>query len=129
MTWTTRTVFKKPGGDPLFEFFTSYPHGNKSLLKDPRIISFGIWRNLDRSVGLVYLTWENEESFKQWKLDYDVEFNESGLEAKNWAAERGITILREQPESEYQNWADPKYLVDGMLGYHRAEIAQILTGE
>lgn len=129
MAWTIRNVFKKPGGDPLYEFFTTYPHTEKALLKDPSIINTGIWRNLDRSIGIIFQTWENEESFKKWRIDHVVELSISRPEVIAWTAETGITLLRQLPDSEDQNWADPEYIIDGTLGYHRVTLEQILAGE
>ena len=129
MAWTVRNVFKKPGGDPLYEFFTTFPHQNKGLLKDPRILSVNIWRNLDRSIGLVFMTWENQATYNQWKADNNVEHNESVPESKQWATDRGITILRQLPQTEDQNWSDPEYVIDGTLGYNRVTLEQIVSGE
>jgi hypothetical protein len=129
MAWTIRNVFKKPGGDPLYEFFTTYPYTEKELLKDPSIIDFGIWRNIDRSIGIIFQTWENEESFQNWKLTHNIEISSTKPEVVAWTAETGITILRQIPDSENQNWGDPKYIIEGTLGYHRVTIEQILAGE
>lgn len=129
MTWTVRTIFKKPGGDPLYEFFTTFPHQNKGLLKDPRILAISIHRNLDRSVGLIFMHWENKESFNQWKLDNNTEHDEAVPEAQTWASARNIKIIRQLPKEENQNWSDPKYIVDGTLGYSRVTQEQIVSGE
>jgi hypothetical protein len=130
MAWTIRHVFKKPGGDPLYEFFTTYPHLQKGWVQDPRLLSIGIWRNLDRSIGLLFITWESEESFKSWREDHNVAVVEYMNELLGeWSSSRGITFIREFPEIEDQNWADPKYIVEGTLGYHRVIMEQILAGE
>ena len=129
MAYTIRNVLKKPGGDPLYEFFTTYPHQNKGLLRDPRILGIQFWRNLDRSIGCVFMTWENEASYNQWKIDNNTEHDESRQESNQWANDRGITILRQHPQSENHNWADPEYVIDGTLGYNRVTLEQILSGE
>ena len=129
MAWTVRNVLKKPGGDPLYEFFTTYSHQNKGLLKDPRILSINIWRNLDRSIGMIFITWENQASYNQWKIDNNVEHDDSISEAKQWASNRNIQMMRQLPQSENQNWADPQYVVDGTLGFNRVTLEQIVSGE
>jgi len=129
MTWTVRTVFQKPGGDPLYEFFTTFPHQNKGSLKDPRILRIGILRNLDRSVGLIFMHWENKQSYKQWQLDHEFERGYTNPEIQAWASARNITLKRQQPKEENQNWLDPKYIVSGILGYSRVTLEQIVAGE
>jgi hypothetical protein len=129
MAWTVRTVFKKPGGDPLYEFFTNYSRTEKNLLKDPSIIGVSMLRNLDRSIGIIFQTWENEESFNQWQLIHSEERSATREEMKSWADENGITFLRQSPSSEDQNWSDPEYMIEGVLGYHRVTLEQIFSGE
>ena len=129
MTWTVRYVFKKLGGDPLFEYFSNMTHSNSQGFKSEALISIGIWRNLDRSIGQIFLNYQSKEIFDQWLLENDEENADIASNAARFARERGITILRQLPDSEDQNWADPQYLIDGVLGYDRVTMEQILAGE
>lgn len=129
MTWTVRYVFKKLGGDPLFEYFSNMTHSNSQGFKSEALISIGIWRNLDRSIGQIFLNYQSKEIFDQWLLENNQEHEFIRLTSNNFARERGITILRQLPDSENQNWSDPQYLIDGVLGYDRVTMEQILAGE
>lgn len=129
MAWTTRIVLKKPGGDPLREFVTTYPHGSKNTLKDPRITGFSFWRNSDRSIALIFMSWDSKESWEAWQTDNRIENMDSKAEVRAWAESRGIDLSRQIPTVENQNWSAAEYVVDGNRGYDRVTIEQVMSGD
>jgi hypothetical protein len=129
MVWTTRRVFKKVDGDPLYEFFTSFPYGNKNAVKDQRIIDISFYRSIDRCVGLIYTTYQDKASWESWRAEHQPELKDALAEGKQWADDRNITVTTEQPETEDQDWSDEKYIVDGYRGYNRVTPEQILSGD
>jgi len=129
MPWTVRYVFKKPSGDPLYEYFSNITHENATTFKKEGLVSITFYRNLDRSIGLIFFTYQSKEIFDQWLLENMQENEDIASNAASFARERGITILRQLPDSENQNWADPMYNIDGVIGYDRVTVEQIMAGE
>jgi hypothetical protein len=111
-----KNTFEKIGGDAMLENLLGVDNP-EGLFTDPRILNVDFHRSPDRSYGETFWWWESRETYDQWYAEWETIYTEFKRALATYYADVGIVHHEIFPETEDQDWTDPKYHTDPRINY------------
>jgi hypothetical protein len=111
-----KNTFERLDGDPMLENLLGVDNP-EGLFTDVRILKVDFYRSPDRSYGETFWQWESKETYDQWYAEWKDIYEQFKKDLAAYHAEAGLQHLEIFPDTEDQDWADPKYHTDSRINY------------
>jgi hypothetical protein len=113
MTYVVKNTYEKSGADVLLEHMSGPIEIFSIPFSDPRIISQIWYRSDSREYAEFYMTWESEQSYKEWDYDHKVAHEAGKAAMEEWMKDSGIMFQRIYPDIDdptitHQKFKDPR---------------------
>lgn len=120
--YVIKNTFEKSDGDVMLENLLGVENP-EGLFTDTRILNVDFYRNNDRSYGETFWWWESKNSYDEWYAQWKDIYEQFKSDLAEYHSSVGITHSEIFPETEDQDWSDPKYHTDSRIDYLTQQIA------
>ena len=114
--YVIKNTFEKLDSDAMLENLLGVDNP-EGLFTDDRILNVDFYRAPDRSYGETFWMWESKETYDQWYAEWKDVYEQFQKDLAVYHAEAGIKHVEIFPDTEDQDWTDPKYHTDSRIDY------------